>query len=289
MSWIDVESDAWIIAGVYGNNNPNIFSSSYAPVHVDCPPNHQWLRPANGLNPHEASWVKGRKAVVTDALTSYLEQLKLQDFDVSKYIAAIKSNDFAHVPIIGFLISGGGWASAFTGTGALRALDNRLDAANDQKTGGLLQSTTYISGVSGGSWPVMSLAQYNFPAIDDLVKNWSPNISTLSFTNDTEHTASAVTIFKDLAAKRKAGFDISIADFLGRAIGFQFIPGANGGLAATFSDVVSKSKFKSHDMPFPMTHLNEIDPSDQEYFDLKLASFDANIVCLQDAPFRTHS
>ena len=208
---------------------------------------------------------------------------------MQKYIAAVKSNDFAHVPIIGFLLSSGGWASAFTGTGALRALDNRLGAANDQKTGGLLQCTTYLSGVSGGSWPVMSLTQYDFPAIDDLVKDWYPNISPLNLQNDTAYTASAKTVFKDLAAKAKAGFPVSIADFLGRAIGYQFIPGANGGLVSTFSDIVFKSKFKSHEMPFPLMQLVEIDPSDPEYFGLKLASFNANIVSYQDARFLTKS
>ena len=135
----------------------------------------------------------------------------------------------------------------------------------------------------------MSLTQYDFPAIDDLVKDWYPNISPLNLQNDTAHTASAKTDFKDLAAKAKAGFPVSIADFLGRAIGYQFIPGANGGLVATFSDIVSKSKFKSHEMPFPLTQLVEIDPSDPEYFGLKLASFNANIVSYQDARFLTKS
>ena len=266
------------IAVVHGNKVSNAIQKSYAPVHVDCPPDYQWLRPAIGLNPQEASWVKGKKPVVTESLKSYLEQLNLQEFDVSKYIDAIKGKEFAHVPTIGFLISGGGWASAFTGTGALRALDSRLDAANDQKTGGLLQSLTYLSGISGGSWPVMSLAQYNFPSIDDLVKNWHPSLNTLNLTTGTEHTASAESVFKDLAAKAKAGFDVSMADFLGRTIGYQFIPGADGGLGATFSDVVSKSKFKNHEMPFPITHLVELDSTDQEVFDLPLASFNANIV-----------
>ena len=246
---------------------------------MECPKIHQWLRPAKGLSSKEASWVKGRKGVVSEALASYLERLELQDFNVAKYVSAIKSNDFAHVPTIGFVISGGGWASAFTGTGALRALDSRLDASNDQKTGGLLQSTSYISGASGGSWPIMSLAEYDFPAIDELVKNWYPNISVLELQDDTKHTESAETIFKkDLAAKAKAGFDISWADFFGRAVGYQFVPGTNGGLAATFSDVVSKSKFKDHEMPFPIVQLNELDPFDPLFHGLPLAPSNANIV-----------
>jgi lysophospholipase len=62
------------------------------------------------------------------------------------------------VPILGLAISGGGYVSEFTGTGALRALDARLESARQQRTGDLLQSLTYMSGLSGGSFPSLSFA-----------------------------------------------------------------------------------------------------------------------------------
>ena len=127
----------------------------------------------------------------------------------------------------------------------------------------------------------MSLAQNDFPAIDDLVKHWQPEISRLGFENDAEYTASADTIFKELGAKAEAGFPVSFADLFGRAVGYQFIPGEKGGIGATFSDVLEKSRFRSHEMPMPMTHLVEIDTDDEVFFGFPLPSTDANIVCLQ--------
>lgn len=207
-----------------------------------------------------------------------MEQLELEDFDVSAYITAIKENDYAHVPIMGYSISGGGWASAFTGIGGMRALDNRLDVANTQKTGGLLQCLTYTAGLSGGSWPIMSIALNNFPTVDELVQSWHVDINRENATIDTKYAASPTTLFKDLAAKAKAGFNVSIADYLGRALAHEFIPGADGGLAATFSDVTLQSRFQSHHMPFPIIHMVEIDEDDVEYFGLQLPHSNANLV-----------
>lgn len=90
------------------------------------------------------------KKTVLFALGDYLDRLDMQDFDVGEHICRLREKDnYLHVPTIGFAISGGGWASALTGTGALRALDSRLEAAREQGTGDLLQSMTYLSGLSG--------------------------------------------------------------------------------------------------------------------------------------------
>lgn len=267
------------VAGTYATVSVSkALSSSYAPIRVECPSDIEWLRPAIGLNPKEANWVAGRKPVVADALSAYLKRLELEDFDVSAYIAAIKANNHAHVPTMGYSISGGGWASAFTGVGGMRALDSRLDAAKDQKTGGLLQSLTYMAGLSGGSWPIMSIALHDFPTVDELVASWHVDINRENATTDTEYAASFTTLFEDLGAKAKAGFNVSFADYLGRALAYEFIPGADGGLATTFSDLASLSKFRSHDMPFPIIQMVEIDEDDVEYFGLQLPHTNANLV-----------
>jgi lysophospholipase len=94
--------------------------------------------------------VLGRKKVVLAELAIYLERLEIPDFNVTKYLGHMQASNFRDVPIMGLAISGGGWASAYTGTGGLRALDRRLPAAVQQKTGGLLQCMAYMSGLSGG-------------------------------------------------------------------------------------------------------------------------------------------
>lgn len=75
--------------------------------------------------------MKGRKVKVLTGLKSYLERLEFEDFDLDEYIKRIEC-DAAKIPTIGMAISGGGWSSAMTGTGALRALDDRFQPAVEQ-------------------------------------------------------------------------------------------------------------------------------------------------------------
>ncbi|PYH90002.1 lysophospholipase [Aspergillus ellipticus CBS 707.79] len=241
----------------------------YAPVPVSCPTSLDWIRPADGLNPAEAEWVQGRKKNVLAALEGYLDRLGLTDFDVEEYLSRINDNDRANVPILGMAISGGGFGSAFTGTGALRAIDDRLDAATEQRTGGILQSMTYLSGLSGGSWPAVSFPAHNFPTADEILDYWKPDIDRIyTVENDTANTATVTTLFEQIATKYIEGFDIGVADYLGRLFAYEFIPGNSGGLNTTFSDIRKLSKFVNHEMPMPIIHLSMIGEGDPEYDDL---------------------
>ncbi|PWY84769.1 lysophospholipase [Aspergillus heteromorphus CBS 117.55] len=238
----------------------------YAPVPVSCPPDLEWIRPAVGLSRGEADWVQGRKKVVLGALDGYLARLGLTDFDVPEYISRLNQSGQAHVPILGMAISGGGFASAFTGTGAMRALDDRVDAANEQRTGGLLQSLTYLSGLSGGSWPTMSFSANNFPTAEEIVDIWKPEIDRfLTVENTTAEAATVDDMFEQIVTKDLEGFDIGVGDFMGRGYAYEFVPGASGGLNTTFSSIRNLSKFVSHEMPMPIIHLSEVGTGDPEY------------------------
>lgn len=52
------------------------------------------------------------------------------------------------------------------GGGILSAFDNRNTSAVQAKTGGVLQVTNYIVGLSGGGWLVGSFALAGFPTFD---------------------------------------------------------------------------------------------------------------------------
>ncbi len=93
-----------------------------------------------------------------------------------------------------------------------------------RRTGGLLQSLTYLSGLSGGSWPVMSLATYNNPSIQDMVTYWhTAGQSTSDATTNTAHRATEQTILKQIAQKAEAGYNVSLIEFLGRGFGYEFV------------------------------------------------------------------
>ncbi len=108
----------------------------------------------------------------------------------------------------------------------------------------MLQFMTYLSGLSGGSWPVMSLATHNFPGINEMVKLspsyhhirhsliapnnfqvalWATQQSTLNSPNNTAHRADAKTLFKEIYPKFAAGYNVSWSDFQGRGFSWEFV------------------------------------------------------------------
>ena len=60
-------------------------------------------------------------------------------------------------------------SAAQTGAGMLSGLDARNTTAKTKGTGGLLQVSSYLSALSGGSWTVSSMLFQNFPNLHDLV------------------------------------------------------------------------------------------------------------------------
>lgn len=82
---------------------------------------------------------------------------------------------------------------------------------------------TYFSGLSGGSWPVMSLATHNFPRIDEMVATWHTPKSTLGAQHNTKHRADVKTLFDEIYPKFAAGFNVSWSDLEGRAFAWEFV------------------------------------------------------------------
>lgn len=74
---------------------------------------------------------------------------------------------------IGIAISGGGYRSFLNGAGALAAFDDRtMNSTNPGHLGGVLQSTSYISAISGGSWLLMSMILGDYEPVVKLKKEW---------------------------------------------------------------------------------------------------------------------
>ena len=256
-------------------------SESYAPIYVDCPSDTQFVRPASdGLNPKEEQWLHDRKKVVASTLPRYLSRSKMTDFDIESYIRALNRTDYAATPTIGLAISGGGWASAIMGSGFIRALDEREDESNAAGTGGLLQSMSFFSGQSGGSWVVMSYSTAQFPRSTDLLEYWQPQIDRSAATTNGTHAATPASIASDIVAKAEAGFSIGLADLLGRTDGYEFIEGPNGGLNVTLSGITDLHTFKSHEMPLPIVQIAQVTNADKHELGLLVPGIDSPIVSI---------
>lgn len=167
----------------------------------------------------------------------------------------------------------------------MRAMDARLPFSVAQRTGGLLQSLIYMSGLSGGSWPTTSFATHGFPTADELIPLWHSQIDRLEgVMKNSQYAETAQSMFEDLGAKLEAGFEVTTADFFGRGWGYQFLTGPRGGLNVTYSSIVNLSNFINHQQPLPILQMLTIDPGVEEYYKVPVPNFN-NATFYELTPF----
>ncbi|KAK6202791.1 acyl transferase/acyl hydrolase/lysophospholipase [Scheffersomyces amazonensis] len=110
--------------------------------------------------------------ITEDSIQQLLFKHKIPGFDYEKFLY----NKVKHTRIA-LAFSGGGFRSMLLGAGVLQAYDIRSPNSSNN-LGGLLQATSYIGGISGGSWLVMSNFIGDFQPIfqvKDDSKSWGMN------------------------------------------------------------------------------------------------------------------
>ncbi|KAG7663642.1 plb1 [[Candida] subhashii] len=228
----------------------------YAPFNTSCP-EHPLVRNSDGLSEHEKKYISERRKKTNANLLEFLKRANLDDFDPEEFI---NQNVDSHSITIGLAFSGGGFRAMLSGAGQMMGLDGRYEPANTQGLGGLLQSTSYISGLSGGSWLIGSLVLGNWIAVSDILDGKIPiwnlrnSILTTEGINTILNTAHYHRIKTSIEAKAKAGFVTTITDIWGRAIAHQLIQGDSRGV--TWSSIRELETFKNHEIPFPIVLAN---------------------------------
>ncbi|KDQ08042.1 hypothetical protein BOTBODRAFT_139343, partial [Botryobasidium botryosum FD-172 SS1] len=232
-----------------------LVASSYAPfTNVQCPqePLLRSVSPTNqSLHPQEVEYMSVRAPGIIAAWRSWLQNTSAIGYDLD----ALGGADGTRFPKVGIALSGGGYQAAQYGAGVLSALDGRNESAVAAGTGGLLQTASYITGLSGGSWLLTSLVFSSFPTLHDLVLgNIDTGGSTTGWLLDAHlfwpaSTAFATppnptrvigglnfkwyrTIFNDLKQKVDAG-EISLVEAWTRALAYHFL---NGTTRSNFFD-----------------------------------------------------
>lgn len=200
-------------------NAPN----GYTPANVSCPSNRPSVRSAATLSQSEVDWLKKRRNETIQAMTDFLDRVSIPDFDAAKYIKDNEDNTTA-LPNIGIAVSGGGYRALMNGAGAIKAFDSRTKGSSDKgHLGGILQSATYLSGLSGGGWLVGSIYINNQTTITALETGeegsaWDftrsilegPSKKGIEILNLVEYYKQ---ILNAVDGKRKAGFEVSITDY----------------------------------------------------------------------------
>lgn len=194
----------------------------YTPTSVSCPETRPTIRSAAHLSSDETEWLKTRRNKTLDAMKDFFGHVKVGDYDVNGYLEKHSSNT-TNLPNIGIAVSGGGYRALTNGAGALKAFDSRTEnSTTSGHLGGLLQSATYVSGLSGGSWLLGSIYINNFTTVGNLQTHkdgsvWQFGNSILEGPDSGGvQIFDSASYFKDLAeavdGKKKAGFDTSITD-----------------------------------------------------------------------------
>ncbi|KAG5716751.1 Lysophospholipase 3 [Termitomyces sp. T112] len=287
--------------------------TDYAPsTNVECPDfsiqSQSLIRvftPENQtLHPDEVSYVSQRASLVLqDAWQSWLGT------NESKHgynLPAFQGN----YPKVGMAIPGGGLRAALYGAGCLSGLDARNDSAKAAGTGGLLQVTSYLSGLSGGSWITGSMYFNNWPTMDDMVlgnggdmEGWLLDINLVSpdgvdLISD-NNQAFFGSILWSIMAKAAQGIDTSLTDPWARMISYHFLNQTNRanfftndtahGAGQLWSNIPLIPAYQQFQTPFPIivadsrpvgSNLTTVLSPDSTVFEitpLELASYDPNL------------
>ncbi|KAM7197000.1 lysophospholipase [Rhypophila sp. PSN 637] len=209
----------------------------YAPAPVQCPETRPTIRPADTLSVEESSWLRAREKNTFEAMLNVLPRLGVTGLDVEGYLRNLSDSN-GLLPRLGIAMSGGGYRALLNGAGALAAFYNlTTNSTGPGQLGGILQATTYLSGLSGASWLVGSLYTQNFTTVESIIHANEGFLSQLWQFNDSVLRGPAELrtgqFYRELAdamdAKFQAGFNTSVTDFWGRALSYQLVNASDGG------------------------------------------------------------
>ncbi|PYI02311.1 lysophospholipase Plb1 [Aspergillus sclerotiicarbonarius CBS 121057] len=245
--------------------SPRAFSNApdgYTPANVSCPANRPTIRSASSLSTNETAWIDVRRQQTVSAMKDFFGHINMSSFDAVSYINNHASN-ITNIPNIGIAVSGGGYRALTNGAGAIKAFDSRTEHSTQTgHLGGLLQSATYLSGLSGGGWLLGSIYINNFSTISNLqtykegeVWQFQNSITKGPKTNGLQAWDTAQYYYdlaKVVAGKKDAGFNISFTDYWGRALSYQLINATDGGPSYTWSSIALTQDFKDGKMPMPL-------------------------------------
>lgn len=257
-------------------------TDSYAPGIVDCPSyldesnytsdsQQGFLRIARNLSSSESTWMDARDEITNENLRWFLNLADMTDFDTDDFMDTLSDEAATNAsvratPRIGLAFSGGGYRAMINAGGQLAGLDNRTTGAEDYGVP-ILQATSFIAGLSGGSWFVSTLAFNNWTSVQEIVDGTSAENHTWNLENNIlipwglKHPVMDLEYWEQISdqvsAKKDAGFELSLTDPWGRGLSHQFFPNLpDFGASMTFTSLRDFDCFKNQEMPFPLIVAN---------------------------------
>lgn len=156
-------------------------------------------------------------------MLDFFGHVNISNFDAKSYLSDVANKNASNLPNVAIALSGGGYRAMLNGGGALKAFDSRTpNSTSSGQLGGLLQTATYVSGLSGGSWLLASVYVNNFTTIGSLQVDgageaWQLDQSILEgpSTGGFQLLSTAEyynTIYDQVESKSNAGFETTLTD-----------------------------------------------------------------------------
>ncbi|KAF7563622.1 hypothetical protein G7046_g541 [Stylonectria norvegica] len=229
--------------------------NGYVPTEGDCPTDRPKIRNGASLSSMEKEWLPKRRNETVSHIRDLLSRIAIPNFDSVAYLKDAETDTTA-LPNIGLAVSGGGYRAMLCGAGALAAWDIRSDGSDQPgNLGGLLQSATYLSGLSGGGWLVGSLMMNNFTSVQESVNFpgiWQLENSIFEGPERYSLLGYYDDVFDAVSDKKDAGYERSLTDYWGRMLSYQLINATDGGPGFTWSSLVDDPDFSSGKAPLPI-------------------------------------
>ncbi|TFY82180.1 hypothetical protein EWM64_g1831 [Hericium alpestre] len=261
-----------LVAGVFAAGDEGSPADYQPNTNQQCPnitetPLVRVFTPASqSLHPREEAYVNTRLSqAIPDEWRNWIGDGSGIGYNLDAF-----SNNFTK---IGLAISGGGYRAAQYGAGVISALDARNDSAKAAGTGGLLQVSSYLTGLSGGSWVTGSLFFNDWPRIEDLVFGNNGNLSGWildlnlaipggeNLANDNNQYFFGSVLWS-VVAKAQKGIDTSLTDSWGRMIAYHFLNETTRdnfftndtahGAGQLWSRIPETAPWQQHLEPFPI-------------------------------------
>jgi lysophospholipase len=209
-------------------------------------------------------------------MKDFLKRANIDGFDAAAYIDKHKDNTTA-LPNIALAFSGGGYRALLNGAGALAAFDSRTrNSTSSGHLGGLLQSATYVSALSGGGWMIGSIYANNFTSVQSIQDHgedgeiWQfqnslfkgPPTDGIQILSTADYFSNLVNTVKSKVDSPAGEFNASITDYYGRGLSFQLINASDGAPAYTFSSIQDDQLFSGGMSPMPILVADERSPGD---------------------------
>jgi lysophospholipase len=240
--------------------------NGYTPEAVTCPDVRPSIRNGSSLSQQEIDWTYTRRNETITPIRELLSRIAIPGFDSNAYLANVENEPTA-LPNIGLSLSGGGYRAMLNGAGAIAAWDNRSTSSTTPgNLGGLLQSATYVSALSGGAWLIGSLYTNNFTSVQASVNSpaiWQFEDSILEGPEQYALLDYYRDIYDDVDNKDAAGYQRSITDYWGRALSYQLVDAEDGGPGFTFSSIADDADFSAGRTPLPFLIALGRDPGEE--------------------------